>query len=55
MTFGNYNTDVLANRMFKEMFTFGNFGRASAVAVVLLLAIVPIMLLNVRRFRQGEA
>jgi alpha-glucoside transport system permease protein len=55
MTFGNYDTDVLANRMFKEMFTFGNFGRASAVAVVLLLAIVPIMLLNVKRFRQGEA
>lgn len=52
MTFGNYQTDVLANRMFKEMFTFGNFGRASAVAVVLLLAIVPLMLANIRRFRR---
>ncbi len=52
MTFGNFATDVLANRMFKEMFTFGNFGRASAVAVVLLLAIVPLMLSNVRRFRR---
>ncbi len=52
MTFGNFATDVLANRMFKEMFTFGNFGRASAVAVVLLLAIVPMMLSNVRRFRR---
>ncbi len=54
MTFGNYDTDVLANRMFKEMFTFGNFGRASAVAVVLLLAIVPLMLLNIRRFRREQ-
>lgn len=54
MTFGNYDTDVLANRMFKEMFTFGNFGRASAVAVVLLLAIVPVMLLNIRRFRREQ-
>ncbi len=52
MTFGNYNTDVIANRMFKEMFTFGNFGRASAIAVVLLITIVPIMLLNIRRFRR---
>lgn len=52
MTFGNYDTDVLANRMFKEMFTFGNFGRASAVAVVLLLAIVPLMAINIRRFRR---
>jgi alpha-glucoside transport system permease protein len=54
MTFGNYDTDVLANRMFKEMFTFGNFGRASAVAVVLLLAIIPIMLFNIRRFRREQ-
>lgn len=54
MTFGNFETDVLANRMFKEMFTFGNFGRASAVAVVLLVAIIPLMLGNIRRFRRGE-
>ncbi|MDP2181363.1 MAG: sugar ABC transporter permease [Actinomycetota bacterium] len=52
MTFGNYRTDVLANRMFKEMFSFGNFGRASAVAVILLLAIVPMMAFNIRRFRR---
>jgi alpha-glucoside transport system permease protein len=50
MTFGNFNTDVIANRMFKEMFQFGQFGRASAIAVVLLLAIVPFMLVNIRRF-----
>lgn len=52
MTFGNFDTDVLANRMFKEMFTYGNFGRASAVAAVLLLAIVPVMVINIRRFRR---
>jgi hypothetical protein len=33
MTFGNYETDVLANRMFKEMFS--SHGRAKPVAVVL--------------------
>jgi len=54
MTFGNFQTDVLANRMFKEMFTFGNFGRASAVAVVLLVAIIPLMLINIRRFKREE-
>lgn len=54
MTFGNHDTDVLANLMFKEMFRFGNFGRASAVAVVLLLAIFPVMLLNIRRFRREQ-
>jgi alpha-glucoside transport system permease protein len=55
LTNGNYNTEVIANLMVKEMFTFGDFGRASAVAVVLLLAIVPIMAFNIRRFRAQEA
>jgi alpha-glucoside transport system permease protein len=50
MTFGNFDTDVIANRMYKLMFQFGQFGRASAIAVILLLAIVPFMLLNIRRF-----
>jgi len=55
MTNGNFNTDVIANRMYKEMFNFNNFGRASAIAVVLLLAIIPVMLFNVRRFKEQEA
>lgn len=55
MTNGNFNTDVIANRMYKEMFNFNNFGRASAIAVVLLLAIIPVMMFNVKRFREQEA
>jgi alpha-glucoside transport system permease protein len=55
MTNGNFDTDVIANRMYKEMFNFNQFGRASAIAVVLLLAIVPVMLININRFRQQEA
>lgn len=54
LTNGNYDTEVVANLMVKEMFTFGDFGRASAVAVVLLLAIIPIMAFNVRQFRSQE-
>jgi len=55
LTSGNYTTEVIANLMVKEMFTFGDFGRASAVAVVLLLAIVPIMAFNIRQFRAQES
>jgi alpha-glucoside transport system permease protein len=55
MTNGNYDTDVIANRMYKEMFNYNNFGRAGAIAVVLLAAIVPVMLININRFRQQEA
>lgn len=54
MTNGNYGTDVLANRMYTEMFTNDNFGRASAIAVILLVAIIPVMLGNIQRFRQQE-
>jgi alpha-glucoside transport system permease protein len=52
MTNGNFSTEVIANRMFKEMFKFQNFGRASTLAVVLLILIVPMMIVNIRRFRR---
>jgi alpha-glucoside transport system permease protein len=55
MTNGNFETEVIANRMYKELFTFGQPGRASATAVILLLAIIPIMVINIRRFREQEA
>jgi alpha-glucoside transport system permease protein len=56
VTNGNFGTDVIAREMWQQMFTPpGNFGRASAVAIVLLLAIVPFMIINVRRFREQEA
>ena len=54
-TNGNFDTEVIANRMYKELFNVRDFGRASAVAVVLLAAIVPVMLFNLRRFREQEA
>ena len=52
MTGGRFETEVLANRMFAEMFTFRNFGRASAIAVILFLAVVPIMIVNIRNLRR---
>lgn len=55
MTNGEFGTEVIANRMYKEMFHFRNFGRASTVAVILLLAIIPAMIINIRRFREQEA
>lgn len=56
VTNGNFGTDVIAREMWQQMFTPpGHFGRASAVAIVLLLAIVPFMAINIRRFREQEA
>jgi alpha-glucoside transport system permease protein len=54
MTGGRFDTDVIATKMWRDMFISLNFGRASALAVLLFLAIVPIMVLNIRRFRREE-
>ena len=55
MTAGNQGTEVIASRMIKEMFNFRNFGHGSAIAVILLLAVIPVMISNIRRFRQQES
>lgn len=55
MTGGNLDTDVIASRMIKEMFNFRNFGRGSAISVILLLAVIPVMMANIRRFQQQES
>ena len=55
MTAGNQGTEVIASRMIKEMFNFRDYGRGSAIAVILLLAVIPVMVVNIRRFREQEA
>jgi alpha-glucoside transport system permease protein len=55
MTNGSFDTEVVANRMYKEMYSYQNYGLASAIAVILLLAIIPFVVINVRRFRAQEA
>ncbi len=52
MTGGQFDTEVVANRMFTEMFTFRNFGHASTLAVLLLVVVAPIMVINVRNLRR---
>ncbi|MEA2623866.1 MAG: alpha-glucoside transport system permease protein [Chloroflexota bacterium] len=52
MTGGRFDTDVVANRMFQELFVFGNFGHSAALAVILFLAVIPIMLVNLRNLRR---
>jgi alpha-glucoside transport system permease protein len=38
--------------MFDEMFRFRNFGQATTMAVILFIAVVPIMIVNVRNLRR---
>ncbi|WP_298888629.1 carbohydrate ABC transporter permease [uncultured Serinicoccus sp.] len=55
LTNGRNNTDVIANMFFREMFTNRDAGRATALIVVLLVAIIPILIYQVRDFRKQEA
>lgn len=47
-------TEVIAERMISWFFVRSHDGRASAIAVVLFLAVIPVMVWNVRRFREQE-
>jgi alpha-glucoside transport system permease protein len=50
MTNGQWDSEVLANLMFDWMFRGGgDFGRGAAIAVVIMLAVIPIMVWNIRR------
>jgi alpha-glucoside transport system permease protein len=55
MTGGNFGTDVIANRMYSEMYVNFNPGRGTAVSVVLIVLIIPFIYLNIRRFLEQEA
>ncbi len=51
-TGGNFDTSVVAVRMYQEMFRYRNFGQATTMAVILLLAVLPIMVVNIRNLRR---
>ncbi|MCL6422424.1 sugar ABC transporter permease [Brachybacterium sp. JHP9] len=54
-TNGLYNTDVIANMFYRKAFVSQQAGQAAAVVVVLLLLVTPILIYQVRVFRQQEA
>jgi alpha-glucoside transport system permease protein len=55
MTNGNYDTDVLANRMYILLTAAQDYGNASAVAIILVAAVIPVLIFNLRQFRAVEA
>jgi alpha-glucoside transport system permease protein len=55
MTGGNNGTNVIANEFYLQRFTYGNAGRASAIAIILLVAVIPVMIYNLRQFQERKA
>ena len=55
MTNGNFNTNVLGNEFFNQLYTNFNQGAASAIVVLFMIAVIPIMWYQVRHFKAQEA
>jgi alpha-glucoside transport system permease protein len=55
MTHGSFNTNVVAVRFIDELITNGDAGKAAAIVVMLMIAVIPVMIYQVRHFRAEEA
>jgi alpha-glucoside transport system permease protein len=55
MTGGQFGTHVIATQFYRQSFTNGNSGFGSAIAIVLLIAVIPVMIYNLKQFREREA
>ncbi len=51
-TGGNFQTDVIATQMYRQMFQFYDEQRGAVLAVVLFCAVLPLLILNVRQMRR---
>jgi len=54
-TNGAYNTNVIANLFFNKLFAASEAGQATAIVVVLLVAVIPLIWFQIRHFRNEEA
>ncbi len=55
VTNGQFGTQVLANDMFEQAFSFINIGRGAALAMLIFISVLPVMYLNIRRMQKEEA
>jgi len=55
MTGGQFGTHVIATQFYRQSFTARNSGYGSAIAIILLLTVIPVMIYNLRQFREQEA
>ncbi|MGZ9222178.1 MAG: carbohydrate ABC transporter permease [Anaerolineales bacterium] len=55
MTGGQFGTHVIATQFYRQSFTNRNSGYGSAIAIVLLIAVIPVMYYNLKQFREREA
>jgi alpha-glucoside transport system permease protein len=55
MTSGQFGTNVLGVEFYNQLFSFNNPGKAAAVVVILLIAVIPVVVYQIRSYRAQEA
>ena len=55
MTGGQFGTEVIATQFYRQSFVARNAGFGSAIAIILFVAVIPVMIYNLRQFRESEA
>ncbi len=51
-TNGQFGSQVLANNMFQEAFSFQDTGKGAALAILIFLSVLPVMVFNIRKMQQ---
>lgn len=52
MTGGQYDTEVVATQFYRQLFMYQNTGYGSTLAILLLIAVIPVIIINLRQFRK---
>jgi len=55
MTKGQNNTNVLGVEFYNQLFAFQNPGKAAAVVVFLIIAVIPVIFYQIKSYRDQEA
>jgi len=55
MTGGQFGTEVISTQFYRQSFVARNAGYGSAIAIILFVAVIPVMIYNLRQFRESEA
>jgi alpha-glucoside transport system permease protein len=54
MTGGQFGTHVIATQFYRQSFTARNSGYGSAIAIILFLTVIPVLIYNLKQFRDQE-
>jgi len=55
MTGGQFGTEVIATAFYRQSFVARNAGLGSAIAIVLLITVIPVMIYNLKQFGKEQA